>query len=873
MAPKKKDKGKLYDWMQCSLCGRLVSSQDAEAHSVSCDSDHGTIQGGVFHGKIIRAHDYLNEDGSVITQNIQDKDSVVWLAVPTMRLCGLSIGQLCIVNKILVKRSWPLKSFPLSKVALSDQSITELVTREDDMVTVERFFPNDRVVQSAVLTIREPSEVYERAEFLSFTAAYLDGKYISQGTPLTVKYFGQVCRCDVSSLVCDKPALPRERATPEHASPAAPQASEYRTTAGIHTPPRHTAVDINASAQGRSSPLADDHVLSTPTQDVSKSVADLDITSLTISPSTSTPKMCLRDTFPNLMTPITNQGLSLDFNTLSNEVFAKVSSKVTTFSVRSATESRRDVDQSKPHVSLVDLGGLMQQVEELKTRISKALKSICKYRCILLHGPPGTGKSTLVKALTHHLGYETVFITCTDILSKLFGEAESNLRQMFQSAQNKAPSIVVIDDIDVICPRRSQIQAGQQEHRIVVTLATLLDDLVLQNPHQTVIVIGITSNRGSIDPSLRRAGRFGCEVEIGVPTAAQRREILEVLLNKVPHDLTAENIDSTAVNAHGYVGADLCALISEAYMHSRSCVAASGSPETSAKLSLKDIVHAAQFVKPSALREIQLEVPQVKWTDIGGMSEVKMRLQEAVNLPRTNPEALTRLGIKPSKGLLMYGPPGCSKTMVARALATECSLNFLAVKGPELFNKYVGESEKAISEIFRKARSAAPSIIFFDEIDAISQSRGSSESGVQNRVLTQLLSEMDGIQFLKDVFIIAATNRPDLMDPALLRPGRFDSLVYVPLPDAETRRQILQKRLSIMPVAQDVSLQVLVQSTHNYSGAEIVQVCQEAALHALREDFSVKEIPARHFDAALRKVPPCTGPHLMEIYAAFSQSN
>ncbi|CAG5135317.1 unnamed protein product, partial [Candidula unifasciata] len=719
----------------------------------------------------------------------------------------------------------------------------------------------------------EPNDVFEKAEFLSFMTSYLDGRYITKGTPLTVKYFGQVCYCHVNSLICDTTSLPCERTVPEPASSVEPQASEYLQTGGNQTPQRRTVAELRESTQGGSSPIVDGNVLSTPTQD--PSVIDLDIASLTISPTTSTPKMCPRDTFPNLMTPISTRGQSGDSNTLSSQVFAKVSSKFTTVSLQLAAEIRGNVDQNKPHVSLADVGGMRLQVEELKTRILRALQPKCINRCILLHGPPGTGKSLLVKALTLDLDMATTYMTGTDIWSKLFGEAESNLCKVFKSAQNKAPSIVVIDDIDVMCPKRSQVQAGQQEQRIVGTLLTLLDSLAsVQNPHQIVVVIGITNNRDNIDPALRRAGRFGCEVEVGVPTAAQRREILEVLLNKVAHNLTAEDIEAAARNAHGYVGADLCALINEAYMHSLSSEAASVQSET-VKLALKDLVHAGLRVKPSALREIQLEVPQVKWTDIGGMSEVKMRLREAVDLPQTNPEVFARLGIQPPKGLLMYGPPGCSKTMVARALATECSLNFLAVKGPELFNKYVGESEKAVREVFRKARQAAPSIIFFDEIDAIAVNRASSEStsGVQNRVLTQLLTEMDGMQFLKDVFIIAATNRPDLIDPALMRPGRFDNLVYVPLPDAETRTQILQKKLNKMSVAHDVSLELLVQATQDYSGAEIVQVCQEAAFYALREDIHTEKVLARHFDAALGKVQPQTDPHLMEIYSQFSQSS
>uniref|UniRef100_A0A0B7ARL7 AAA+ ATPase domain-containing protein n=2 Tax=Arion vulgaris TaxID=1028688 RepID=A0A0B7ARL7_9EUPU len=823
MAPKKKDKGKLSDWMQCSLCEKLVSSQDAEAHNKSCDSNHGHIKGKVFHGKVIRAEKYLNEDGSCITQNIRDKDSVIWLAVPTMQICGLSIGQPCVVNRRIVKRAWPLKQLPLSNVALTALCLDELGTKDEDIITVERFVPNDYIVQSAVLQLREPNDVFESSEFLSFAVSYLDGKYITEKTPLTVRYFGQVCHCHVNSMTYEMLSIFGRTTQVQVSSPSKSVEIPLNLlvkTPTLQTPQRSIVTDARSSMEGDTSHNNNGDTLSTSYQDLSDSVADLDISSLTISHVTSMTPVLARDTFPNLFTPIKHSKEHTDFNTVSCNAFAKVSSKFTTLSVLPTLRPGHD-DQNKAHLTLNDIGGLKSQIEELKTRIARALQPRCVNRCILLHGSAGTGKSSLIKALTLELGINIVHIAGTDIWSKLFGEAESNLRKIFKSAQDKSPSIIVIDDIDVICPKRSLNQAGQQENRIVGTLLSLLDDITAaQATSNAVVVIGITSNRDNIDPALRRAGRFGCEVEIGVPTAAQRGEILTILLHRVSHNLTTEDIETVAKNAHGYVGADLCAVVNEACMQSlrRQTVLT-----PSVTLILNDLVHAGLCVKPSALREIQLEVPQVKWTDIGGMSDVKMRLIEAVELPLNNPEVFRRLGIQPPRGLLMYGPPGCSKTMVARALATECKLNFLAVKGPEIFNQYVGESEKAIREVFRKARSAAPSIIFFDEIDSIAAKRGSSGggSGVEDRVLTQLLTEMDGLEFLKDVFIIAATNRPDKIDRALLRPGRFDSLVYVPLPNADTRREILEKKMNKMSVAQDVSLEILVDLTHNYSGAEV----------------------------------------------------
>ncbi|GFR59510.1 spermatogenesis-associated protein 5-like [Elysia marginata] len=873
MAPnKKKDKGKPLEWLQCSLSGKLISPEDAEAHSKSGATDIGYIQDKVLHGKVINAENLLGEDGVSVTKSIRDQDSVVWLAVQTMQVCGLAIGQPCVVNKVLMKRAWPLKSLPLSGIALSKVSREELGVSKDSFVFVERFVPNERlVVESAKLILREDNPVFETKEFAAFAAAYLDGKFICEGSPLLIRYFGQTCHCSVNDLrygqttpvveMSSPPVVP----TPSGSTPL--KNDGHATESSVcSTPVSHRDTSFQPE---------------TPNQDLSDSIASLNISSTAHSPSVSstpsTPLHFQRENYPNLHTPIKDVK---DCRVPLPNVFARVSSQETVFTVEGpgSEKSSQEIEtgQASRQISLDDIGGLSVQIEELRARIGRALNTNSSSRCLLLYGPAGTGKSLLVKALMADLCLPTQVVTGTDIWSKLFGEAESNLRKVFKTAQDRAPSLIVIDDIDVICPKLSQNSSGQQEHRIIGTLLSLVDSISsMKNSSGSVAVLGITNNREALDPALRRAGRFSYEIEIGVPTAPQRFEILQSLLRHVAHGLSESQISTVAGNAHGYVGADLAALVNEASMHAVIKRKSQGSMEQQMTLvTIDDLVYAGLHVKPSALREIQLEIPQVKWSDIGGMCEVKTRLREAVELPLSHPEIFKNLGIEPPRGLLMYGPPGCSKTMVARALATECKLNFLAVKGPELFNQYVGESEKAIREVFRKARSAAPSVIFFDEIDAIAAKRGSSSggSGVDDRVLTQLLTEMDGLEFLKDVFIMAATNRPDKIDNALLRPGRFDSLVYVPLPDADTRLEILQKKFERMAVAETVCLEKLVEATEGYSGAEVVQVCQEAAMYALRQDLQATTVEQHHFEAALQKVTPQINQELLGVYNKFMQS-
>jgi len=880
MPPKKKDKSKQSDWLECALCERLICFTDGESHTTTCDGNHGYIQDKVLHGIAVNAETLNGGDGSALTKSIRNGDSAIWLSVSAMQVCGLAIGQLCLVNDLCVMRSWPSKMPQLTSVALSSTNIEILGTSIGDQVTVQRFYGTEAVADACALKLQVENPLFQTDEFCKFSRSFLDGTYITDGSPLQIKYFGQVCKCVVVKV--------------HHGDNRENNLDMYfKSMSNVAEKNLNISSNSDVVSDVDSSVNCNNSLLDSTNNELSESLAELAIsesprpqastpTTPASTPTTqaSTPKLSqTNQKFPNLMTPVSRycdkSGVHL------TKQFSRISSSLTTVSISSELNKNNSSPEADSGPKLTDLGGLSSQIEELLSRIYKCQQSHSLSRCVLMYGAPGTGKSLLGRALTAHLGLPCVYLSGTDVWSKLFGEAESNLNKLFKKASDKAPSIVVIDDIDVICPKRSKNQGGQQESRIVGTLLSLIDSITAKKDSAAVVILGITNNREGLDPALRRAGRFGCEVEIPVPSAVARLDILKVLLKKFSHQVTETDLATIANNAHGYVGADLAALVNEACMHAQTrissyeekCTTPVG-PDVESVVEMQDLVYGGLHVKPSALREVQLEVPQVRWSDIGGMSEVKMRLREAVELPLSEPQVFKNLGIDPPRGLLMYGPPGCSKTMVARALATECSLNFLAVKGPELFNQYVGESEKAIREVFRKARSAAPSVIFFDEIDAIAAKRGSggSSSGVEDRVLTQLLTEMDGLENLTDVFIMAATNRPDKMDNALLRPGRFDSLVYVPLPDDLTRREILQKKMSKMCVDDDVVLEDLVGNTLDYSGAEIIQVCQEAALFALREDIKVRNIGLRHFELALTKVQPQIDPELLQVYNKFSQA-
>ncbi|MEM0358148.1 MAG: CDC48 family AAA ATPase [Candidatus Bathyarchaeia archaeon] len=550
-----------------------------------------------------------------------------------------------------------------------------------------------------------------------------------------------------------------------------------------------------------------------------------------------------------------------------------------------------------PRVTYEDIGGLQEEIRKIREMVELPLKypelferlGVEAPKGVLLYGPPGTGKTLLAKAVANETNAAFFSISGPEIMSKFYGESEERLREIFRQAEENAPSIIFIDEIDAIAPKREEV-TGEVEKRVVSQLLALMDGL---KPRGRVVVIGATNRPNAIDPALRRPGRFDREIEIGVPNKQGRLEILQIHTRGMPlaEDVDLEKIASVT---HGFVGADLEALCKEAAMRAlrRILPEIDFEKETipaeilnKITVTMNDFMEALKDVEPSAMREVLVEVPTVKWEDIGGLADVKLELQEAVEWPLKYPEVFEHLDAKPPKGILLYGPPGTGKTLLAKAVANESEANFISIKGPELLSKWVGESERAVREVFRKAKQAAPSIIFFDEIDAIAPVRGGGygDSHVTERVISQLLTEMDGLEELRGVVVLAATNRPDIIDPALLRPGRFDKLLYVPPPDLEARKEILKIHLKKKPLAEDVSIDELAKRTEGYTGADLAAVCNMAVMLAIREHVMANKDPEeakknvknirvsrRHFEEALKRVKPISQKEL-EMYRRISE--
>lgn len=538
-----------------------------------------------------------------------------------------------------------------------------------------------------------------------------------------------------------------------------------------------------------------------------------------------------------------------------------------------------------PRTTYEDIGGLHEEIQRVREMVELPLRhpelfqrlGIEPPKGVLLHGPPGCGKTLLARAVANESEANFFSINGPEIMSKFYGESEARLREIFQQAQQNAPSIIFIDELDAIAPKREEV-TGEVERRVVAQLLALMDGL---SGRGNVIVIGATNRPGALDPALRRPGRFDREIEIAVPDKTGRHEILQIHTRGMP---LAEDVDLKKLSdmTHGYTGADLSALGRETamkalrrYLPQINLEEERIPPSVLEKMevTMEDFVSGYKEVTPTAMREVYIEVPTVHWEDIGGLDGVKQELKEAVEWPLKTPEIFSRLGIKPPKGILIYGPPGCGKTLLARAVATESEANFITIKGPEVFSKWVGESEKAIREVFRKARMAAPAVIFFDEIDSLVPRRGAgfSDSGVSERVISQLLTEMDGIVSLEDIVIIAATNRPDMVDPAVLRPGRFDRLVYVPEPDEASRLQIFQIYTKGMPLSKDVNVNNLPVLAKGYTGADVEALCREAAMHALRRDVKASEVTMKDFEEALKHTGPSVTPDMEKWYKSFMQ--
>jgi transitional endoplasmic reticulum ATPase len=550
-----------------------------------------------------------------------------------------------------------------------------------------------------------------------------------------------------------------------------------------------------------------------------------------------------------------------------------------------------------PSITYEDIGGLRDEVTKVREMIELPLRHPELFRRlgveapkgVILHGPPGTGKTLLAKAVANETNANFYTIGGPEIMSKYYGESEERLRNVFQEAEKNAPSIIFIDELDSIAPKREEV-SGEVERRIVAQLLSLMDGLKARGK---VVVIGATNRINAIDPALRRPGRFDREIEIGVPDRDGRLDVLQIHTRGMPLEKDV-NLERLADITHGFVGADLQALAKEAAIRALRRIlpeidlsAESIPAETLNKIIVKmqDFIDVVNEMEPSAMREVFVEVPDVKWEDIGGLQAIKQELREAVEWPLKYQGMFAYADATPPKGILLYGPPGTGKTLMAKATANESEANFISIKGPELLSKWVGESEKGVREIFRKARQAAPCIIFFDEIDAIAPARGGDfgNSHVTERVISQILTELDGLEVLTNVVVIAATNRPDIIDSALLRPGRFDRLLYVPPPDYESRKQIIRIHTKKKPLADDTNIDNLATKMDGYTGADIAAVASAAVMLALREHISkygkpqeaeehAKElkIHMRHFEEAMKKIRPLSTQEL-DMYKMIAQ--
>jgi len=548
-------------------------------------------------------------------------------------------------------------------------------------------------------------------------------------------------------------------------------------------------------------------------------------------------------------------------------------------------------------ITYEDIGGLGDAVARVREMIELPLRhpelfkrlGVEAPKGVLLHGPPGTGKTLLAKAVANETNSNFYTIGGPEIMSKYYGESEEKLRSIFEQAEKNAPSIIFIDEVDSIAPKRDEV-SGEVERRIVAQLLSLMDGMTTRGK---VVVIAATNRVNAIDPALRRPGRFDREIEIGVPNRDGRLEVLQIHTRGMPMEKDV-NLEKLADISHGFVGADLQSLAKEAAMRALRRIlpeinlSSESIPlDTLRKIvvRMQDFTDVIKEMEPSAMREVFVEVPDIKWEDIGGLSSIKQELQEAVEWPLKYNQIFMYSDATPPKGILLYGPPGTGKTLMAKAAANESEANFISIKGPELLSKWVGESEKGVREIFRKARQAAPCIIFFDEMDAITPARGGSfgDSHVTERVISQFLTELDGLEILTNVVVIGATNRPDIIDPALLRPGRFDRILYVPPPDRDSRLQIIKIHTKKKHLAEDVNIDQLADNTEGYTGADIASLSSAAVMLALREHISTYKEPdeaekhkeelrihMKHFEEAMRKIRPLSMQEL-DMYKTISE--
>ncbi|MBW2964384.1 CDC48 family AAA ATPase [Candidatus Woesearchaeota archaeon] len=541
----------------------------------------------------------------------------------------------------------------------------------------------------------------------------------------------------------------------------------------------------------------------------------------------------------------------------------------------------KEEEEKTFEVTYEDIGGLRDEIKKVREMVELPLKhpeiferlGIDPPKGVLLHGPPGTGKTLLAKAVANETNSNFYLINGPEIMSKYYGQSEENLRKKFEEAEKNAPSIIFIDEIDAIATKREETK-GEVEKRVVAQLLALMDGLQSRGK---LVVIAASNVPHMLDPALRRPGRFDREIEIGVPDKFGRLDILKIHTRNMPLAKDVE-LKEIANVTHGFVGADLSSLAKEAAMIVLRRVLPelqlekdeAVPKETLEKLRLtqQDFLDSLKVVRPSAMREVLVEVPNVKWEDIGGLIDVKQELAEAVEWPLKFPEVFTRMGVTPPRGILLYGPPGTGKTMLAKAVANQSEANFILIKGPELLSKWVGESEKAVRKVFEKARQTSPSIVFFDEIDSLAPRRGASgDNRVTERVVNQMLTEIDGLEELHNVVVIGATNRPDILDTALLRPGRFDRIILVGVPELKTREKIIEIHTKGVPLAKDVNVKDLAAKTEGFVGADVASLVREAAIISLRKNMESNEVTANDFEEALKRVRASVTKEIEQSYS------
>lgn len=868
MPPKTRSKSSPL-WHRCEKCQVVLPSKDLNIHQEgSCPPQIESWTHGFIKKKVL--YSWLGEVSSADSLPAlpsEEIENMVFVSLSAIQLCGFFIGDPVLVEArgcLAIKSVWPTTEKTVTSVLLTKEGLEFANDLINAPVIVKKISCPIPPAQEVVVHVCNTSHPYGQqvADVLLILKHKYSGKYLKAGSKIQVPFYGRKLKFIVYEVKC----LP----------------TVNQTTSTINSPDALESITDNLQNMSFSDMQSGSEAsCSTPVG--KKSNFQLKRAFGSVS-STDTPvrrpfRNMLEDSYAGSSTEDSIDELSSTVDSFSESPTKEIPIFNSGFyHITHSTEWRiKDLDQdnkaeqSVPKKLIGTIGGLQQVINEVKEIMSLALNPSSSWqhglrisKGVLLFGPSGTGKTMLAHALAQDSAASVHTLIGSELFSKVLGETDARLRSFFSNATSSGPAVIILDEIDSLCSKKNSSSGSELERRLVTTLCTLLDGLSSSN--KKVFVIATTSRPDSVESSIRRPGRLDREIEVPVPTPEARFEILHELLKPVPHSLSETELLSVAQAAHGFVGADLASLVSQAGTYALK----SSFENSSVTIRLAHVQWALARINPSAMREVLVDVPNVRWSDIGGQEDLKLKLKQAVEWPLSHPEAFERLGIKPPRGVLMFGPPGCSKTMIAKALATESKLNFLSIKGPELFSKWVGESERAVREVFRRARQVAPAIIFFDELDALGGERGSGGSGggsnVQERVLAQLLTEMDGVTALGNVTVVAATNRPDRIDKALLRPGRLDRIVYVPLPDTNSRKQIFDIQLKKMPISDDLNVNYLVQKTEGYSGAEVLAVCHEAALKALEENISAQFVTQNHFDVALEIVTPRTPPSLLKLY-------